>query len=83
MINPKCYHRFDKVAIYPLKYGETADIKRLEVVRRVRRHTLGKNPMLSTEFVEFGRQMTPMTIENQEPISTNSPVPSLWLEDLS
>jgi hypothetical protein len=39
--------------------------------------------MLGTEFVEFGRQMASMAIENEEPISTNSPVSSLGLEDLS
>jgi hypothetical protein len=55
IINAKRYHRFDRIAIRPLKDSETADVKRLEVVRRVRRHTLSKNPMLSAEFVEFGR----------------------------
>jgi hypothetical protein len=27
--------------------------------------------------------MASMAVENEEPISTNSPLPSLWLEDLS
>ncbi|EAQ90774.1 hypothetical protein CHGG_02709 [Chaetomium globosum CBS 148.51] len=64
-------------------HSETADVKRLEVLRRVRRHALCKDPRFSTEFVEFRRRMTSMTIENKKPISTNSSVSSLWLEDLS
>ncbi len=39
--------------------------------------------MLGTEFVELGCQVATIAIKNEKPISTNSPVLRLWLEDLS
>ena len=63
---------FDFLLVRLLQRGKTTNVKWLQDVRGVRRHTEGDNLALLTEILEFERLMALVAVDNQQPIASYS-----------
>ena len=65
------HERFDLAPIGLLQRGKTAHIKRLEKMRRVRRHTKSHNIVIFTVFLEIQRVVALMAVNNKQAVGTH------------
>ena len=65
MVDIGAHKRFDLAPISLLQRGKTAYIKRLEKMRRVRRHTKSHNIVIFTVFLEIQRVVALMAVNKE------------------
>ena len=68
MVDVVAHERFDLAPIGLLQRRKTTHIKRLEKVRRVRRHAKSNNIVIFAVFLEIQRVVALMAVNKEQPM---------------
>ena len=70
-------------AVHTFQHAKTTDIQRLGKIRRMGRETKGNNTVVFAEFLEFGRKMALVAVEDDYTIYTFPPGVYMFVEILN